>query len=208
MRPAFIIGNGRSRVGFDLKRLNIAGVTYGSNAIHSDIAVNYLVACDKTMLKEITNLDVINNSFIYSRARWLDGNNDPNLQVVPDLPYLGPNKADKVEQWGSGHYSQLLACEKKHDIIIIMGFELYRTTNNMQNNIYSGTLGYKKKTDEAVDPKFWIYHTAKLFKHYPETQFVFINADGWKAPDEWEEYSNWSVDNYQGLETFLVDYPI
>ena len=42
----------------------------------------------------------------------------------------------------------------------------------------------------------------------PETQFVFINADGWKAPDEWEEYSNWSVDNYQGLETFLVDYPI
>ena len=53
MRPAFVIGNGRSRIGFDLKRLNIAGVTYGSNAIHRDVAVNYLVACDKTMLKEI-----------------------------------------------------------------------------------------------------------------------------------------------------------
>ena len=64
MRPAFVIGNGRSRTGFDLKRLNIAGVTYGSNAIHRDIAVNYLVTCDKTMLKEATDLEITKNSFI------------------------------------------------------------------------------------------------------------------------------------------------
>ena len=46
MRPAFVLGNGRSRVGFDLKRLNVAGVTYGTNAIHRDHYVNYIGCCD------------------------------------------------------------------------------------------------------------------------------------------------------------------
>ena len=208
MRPAFVIGNGRSRVGFDLKRLNVAGVTYGSNAIHRDHYVNYLVCCDKAMLTEAGNLDVGKNSFIYSRARWLDENKDPNIQVVPDLPYLGPNKADKAEHWGSGHYSTLLACTKGHDIIISLGFDFYGDARKMQNNIYSGTHGYKKKTDEAVDPQFWIIHSAKLFKHFPDVQFVFINNKGWEVPEEWNKYSNWSVDTYEGLETFLVDYPM
>ena len=208
MRPAFVIGNGRSRVGFDLRRLNVAGVTYGTNAIFRDQPVNYLVCCDKSMLKEANGLEVGKQSFLYSRARWLEDNKDPNIQVVPDLPYLGPNKADKAEHWGSGHYATLLACEKGHDIIITLGFDFYGTANNMQNNIYSGTHGYKKKTDEAVDPKFWMYHSAKLFKHYPDIQFVFINDKGWKVPEEWNEYSNWSIDTYQGLETFLLDYPM
>ena len=93
-------------------------------------------------------------------------------------------------------------------IIIHLGFDLWGNAHNEQNNIYSGTNGYKKKSDDAVDPKFWIYHSAKLFEHFPKTQFVFINAPDWKSPEEWDEYTNWSKDTYEGLETFLVDYPI
>lgn len=208
MRPGFVIGNGRSRVGFDTRRLNVAGVTYGSNAIHRDHHVDYLVCCDKIMLGEAVSQRVEKTSFLHTRARWKETNNDPSIQVVPDLPYLGPNKADKPEHWGSGHYSALLACLKGHEIIIHLGFDLWGNAHNEQNNIYSGTNGYKKKSDDAVDPKFWIYHSAKLFEHFPKTQFVFINAPDWKSPEEWNEYTNWSKDTYEGLETFLVDYPI
>jgi hypothetical protein len=208
MRPAFVIGNGRSRVGFDIRRLNVAGVTYGTNALFRDHPVNYLVCADRTMLKEAHTSNVQNISFLYSRARWLEGNNDPSLQVVPDLPYLGPNKADKAEHWGSGHYASLLACQKNHEIIIHLGFDLWGNAHNEQNNVYSNTHGYKDKKEDAVDPKFWIYHSAKLFEHYPEIQHVYINKEDWKVPDEWKEYSNFSLDTYQGLEDFLVDYPV
>ena len=84
--------------------------------------------------------------------------------------------------------------------------------DSIERLIEKGIVGYivvkGRKHFEAVDPKYWIYHSAKLFKHYPDTQFVYINAEGWKVPKEWKEYSNCSVDTYQGLETFLVDYPI
>jgi len=208
MRPAFAIGNGRSRIGFDLRRLNVAGVTYGSNAVFRDFPVNYLVCCDKVMLKEATSNRIEKVSFLYTRARWLDENNDPSIQVVPDLPYLGPNKADKAEHWGSGHYSCLLACQNKHEIICHIGFDMWGNAHNEQNNVYSDTNGYKKKSADAVDPKFWVYHHAKLFEHYPETQFVFINNENWEPPKEWDKFSNWSKDTYQGLETFLLDYPM
>ena len=95
LRPGFVIGNGRSRVGLDLRRLSTAGVTYGSNAIMRDAWVNNIVCCDRAMLNEAINLQLEKKTNIFTRARWLTDNKDPNLRLVPDLPYLGPNKADR-----------------------------------------------------------------------------------------------------------------
>ena len=208
LRPGFVIGNGRSRVGLDLRRLNTAGVTYGSNAIMRDAWVNNIVCCDRVMLGEATGHHIEKKTNIYTRARWLQDNQDPNLRVVPDLPYLGPNKADQAQHWGSGHYSALLACTAGHEVIIYVGFDLYGNAKGKQNNVYSDTNGYKAKTEDAVDPKFWIYHSAKLFEHFPDTQHVYINTPTWEVPEEWKQYPNFSSDNYEGLDNFLVDYNV
>ena len=78
MRPGFVIGNGRSRIGFDIRRLNVAGVTYGSNAIHREQHVDYLVCCDKIMLGEAVSRRVEKTSFLHTRARWKENNNEMN----------------------------------------------------------------------------------------------------------------------------------
>ena len=46
-KPAFIIGNGQSRQGFDLESLRGKGTTYGCNAVYRDFTPDYLVSLDR-----------------------------------------------------------------------------------------------------------------------------------------------------------------
>ena len=71
---AFCIGNGRSSVGLDLRRLSTAGVTYGSNAITRDAWIHNVVCCDRAMLGEAINLQI-------EKKKW-------NSNLWDLLPYI------------------------------------------------------------------------------------------------------------------------
>ena len=53
MKRIFCIGNGESRVGFDLERLRKLGTIYGCNAIYRDFLPDVLVAVDHGIMHEI-----------------------------------------------------------------------------------------------------------------------------------------------------------
>ena len=53
MERAFIIGNGKSRIGFDLNQLRGKGTIYGCNALYRDFMPDVLVATDDRMREEI-----------------------------------------------------------------------------------------------------------------------------------------------------------
>src|SRR5210317_131842 len=51
----FLIGNGESRLNFDLERLRGLGTTIGCNALYRDFAPDILTVIDATMIKEVDN---------------------------------------------------------------------------------------------------------------------------------------------------------
>ena len=65
MERAFVIGNGLSRVGFDLNTLRGKGTIYGCNALYRDFMPDVLIATDDKIREEIElsefNPDVLEN---------------------------------------------------------------------------------------------------------------------------------------------------
>ena len=167
-RKILVAGNGPSRKNLNLSQFDIIGC----NAICRDMTVDFLVACDKRMVKEAITRQV---DLIYTRSRWKKAFNHPSLQQLPDLPYVGTQRADDPMNWGSGPYALLLGCTMA-DHIYMAGFDLY------QGNIYRATPNYNNKD---VDPSYWIYQISKLFEVYHKKQFTIIADSKWILPKQW-----------------------
>lgn len=213
---SFIIGNGESRLVFDLNNLKGKGITYGCNALHRDFAADIFAACDVRMAMEIVNHGYI----VYTRERWryLFKNmisaekyseffNDDKSQVrsFPNLPYNGDERPDESFQWGTGSYAALLACMSKAKNLYFLGFDLYGLQDHTKhNNVYKGTTNYEDENYRAVGPEYWIHQLAKLFEIYNKKQFIFVLPTKWKKCPEWGKYPLEYI-NYKTFEKRLTN---
>jgi hypothetical protein len=170
LKKLVVAGNGLSRRNLDLSSFTIIGC----NAICRDIDVDYLVACDKRMVKEALTRNI---NPIYTRHRWAQAFNHESVHVLPNLPYKDTKRQDEPMNWGSGPYAILLACELA-DIVHLVGFDLYK------GNLYKATSNY---TNKDVDPSYWIYQIAKIFECYPDKSFRILNSKEWILPKEWSQ---------------------
>lgn len=181
------IGNGESRKSIHLPSIQSYSSTIGCNALHRDFAPNHLVCCDRRMVEEAVN-SVSNDVLIYTRDRWYSEfkkiKKHKNVKKLPDLFYQGQYKQDQPDHWGSGPYSLLVAAIQCPDEITMIGFDLYSNQGHV-NNIYKGSKNYSSPTSNAVDPRFWIYQTKKIFEHFENIQFQIINEDDWQIPKQW-----------------------
>ncbi len=66
----YVIGNGESRRGIDISKLERPKV--GCNAIMRECFVDHLVCVDTPMVDEALRNNVNDNTFIYTRRNWLD----------------------------------------------------------------------------------------------------------------------------------------
>ncbi len=186
-----IAGNGTSRTKINLNLFN--ETTIGCNAIYRDYHVDYLVCCDKSMVKQAHANGI---EPVYTRERWLPDFEYKNVMAVPALPYKGKNRQDDPFHWGSGPYAVLMGAKlSKHCKLI--GFDLYGTKGNL-NNIYADTQGYKSNTDEAVDWTYWVYQISKVFEYHPDVKFTIYNETDWECPNKWKK-SNVKVDKIENL---------
>lgn len=183
-----VFGNGESR-----KRINLdltQTTKIGCNAIHRDMVVDHLICCDRRMAEESTNNPNTKNTKIYIREDWVRYyrkiKKQRNIFVLPDLPYHGTDKPDNPNHWGSGGYAVLLAASLGFKNILIVGFDLYPNGGKI-NNIYKGTPNYARRDAQGVDCSFWIYQIAKIFQHYPETNFTVAHLPGWDIPKLWQK---------------------
>ena len=133
-----VIGNGQSRQTINLN--NLTGQKIGCNAIIRDTHVDYLVCCDKKMVRQALQQ---NFSPIYTRSRWSDDFDSVNVQSLPELPYKGEDRKDDPFNWGSGPYAILLACNLQKTKptatnIKLVGFDLYGLDGKL-NNVYANT---------------------------------------------------------------------
>ena len=193
-----VVGNGESRLCIDLKKFKKNYTIVGCNALYRDIEVPYLICCDLGMAREASEHLKNSATKIYTRDRWL-GRFD-NINRLPDLPYTGDLRIDKPENWGSGVYAILLACQLNSEEITLIGFDLYGIDHKF-NNVYKGSSNYKNINDKSLDPDLWIYQISKIFDSYNKTQFIIVNKPSWKIPIEWKK----SNVVFKNIEEYFVD---
>lgn len=192
-----IIGNGESRKTIDVNNYECEKI--GCNAIHRDYRVDHLICADMRMVNEALGNSFYKKSYIYTRKDWfVKYRLEPNIRMLPELPYKGTQRWDDPFHWGSGPYAVLLgAMLTKTDTVKLLGFDLYGIDNKI-NNVYKDTENYKKSDSRAVDPRYWIYQMSKVFEYFPNIQFKIYNTDDWQLPDEWKKF-NVEVDRISSL---------
>jgi hypothetical protein len=203
---AIVIGNGESRRPINIQNLTGNTVLVGCNAIHRDAVVNHLICCDDRMVREAVENPNTASTFIYVREsayQWFRKvQKHKNIILLPDIPNQEHNRIDQPRNWGSGTYALLVASQLP-DIkkLYLLGFDLYGN-EYLVNNLYKNTKNYSAGGSHAIDPSYWIWQAAKVFKLFPDIEYNIINQPNWKMPPEWKG-SNVVFKDIENFKTVL-----
>ena len=129
---AFVIGNGKSREGFDLQQLREWGKIFGCNALYRDFEPDYLVAIDPPIIEEINNSDFPKEKFII-----------PKEEEQFENPEYNP-----FTRWRSnaGMNAIIEAIRKGASNIYLLGFDFIIANDFATSNLYEGTNAYGPET--------------------------------------------------------------
>jgi hypothetical protein len=159
--PAFVLGNGKSRLGVDLAALKSQGAVYACNAVYREFTPNHLVAVDSKMVREI-----VRTGYHLTNQVWTN----PNTTIlnIEKINYLHPHKG-----WSSGPTALDLAVDHGFTEIYILGFDFEGIDGHL-NNVYADTDNYRKSTDPATFWGNWINQTATVIKNNPDVNFYRV----------------------------------
>ena len=159
--PAFVLGNGTSRLAVDAKQLLDLGTVYACNAIYREMAPHYLIAVDLKMVNEILAAG-------YNKKHQVWTNPNRALNEVRDLNFFRPSKG-----WSSGPTALWLAAVNGHKEIYIMGFD-YTGHDGKFNNVYADTFNYKRSVEPATFFGNWLNQTEQVVKEFKTTKFYRV----------------------------------
>lgn len=170
-KPAFVLGNGRSRLTIDARSLLDLGTIYGCNAQYREFAPHFLVAVDVKMVNEIISAGYHKNNQVWT---------NPNKGVTSksNINFFSPHKG-----WSSGPTALWFAAQNNHRDIYILGFD-YHGAGGKFNNVYADTFNYKKSTDSATFFGNWLNQTEKVIREYKNTKFYRVVTKSCQVPDK------------------------
>jgi hypothetical protein len=189
-----VIGNGESRKDIPIDAFKMLKI--GCNAIHRDMDVDFLVCCDRRMVREAIDTGYVKP--IYTRSCWQPFRDNPwtpgIVQELPPIPYEPQVRADEEMNWGSGTYALLVGVQKAKEqgdnTVHFIGFDLWGN-DGKQNNLYKGTDHYVSADSKATEPKFWVHQIAKLIEIFPDIKFIAYQKADWLLP------KSWCLDNFE-----------
>ena len=175
--PAFVLGNGKSRLILNHAALKPLGTVFACNAIYREFDPDYLIAVDVKMVNEI-----INSGYHKEHSVWTN----PNKGVISKkgINFFAPHKG-----WSSGPTALNFAVEKGHKDVYIFGFD-YQGINGKLNNVYADTYNYKKSTDTATYHGNWLNQTEKIIREFKNIRFFRVVQPGDFIPDKLTNYKN------------------
>jgi hypothetical protein len=137
--PAFIIGNGRSRQGFDLNLLKGNGAVFGCNALYRDLdhdLIDHLVVIDMAITKELQESDFPQDKLIVPEI-------EDQWEPVEYTKIVGGNR----KRGNTGMVCMLEAIKRGHTELYCMGFDfLINDTQESVTNMYDGSDCYGPET--------------------------------------------------------------
>lgn len=189
-RRAFVLGNGRSRLSINLKRLSKRGTIYGCNALYREYEPDYLIAVDPKMIIEICE-----KGWQLEHEVWTNPNT--RYQKYEKLKFFKSPRG-----WSSGPTALLKACQDSHREIFILGFDYYGLENKFFNNVYADTPNYKRSTDSATYYGNWMRQTEMIMKEFKDVYFYRVIGPETLEISEWSQINNLkqiSIDDFNSI---------
>jgi hypothetical protein len=184
MNRAFVLGNGRGRLGLDLNSLTSAGKIFGCNALYRDFSPDVLIATDSGITKEIEDSGYPEKKEFYTR-----------YPVHPNSKKISKNFG-----YSSGPIAATYAAMEGFDKIYLLGFDLIGI-DNRHNNIYSGTPNYKNVNSDATYYGNWVDQIFNIAKEYDMQKFVRVGDKNQYWPERWNRHNI----EKQTIDEFLLE---
>ena len=178
-KDAYIIGNGPSRIGFDLYKL--PQDSYGCNALHRDYEPDFLIVVDRRMYTEIKDSEYLEKNIVYTNhfnMTRLGGSS----HLMPENPHMG-----------AGTTAMHIAIHDGHTNLICLGFDCAEDGPNL--NVYTGTNAYDS-AETIVHQTVWGRQITKFIKDNPNTQWTFVEGN---IPSDILNLDNVSTMTYEQL---------
>ena len=194
MNIACVIGNGPSRLNFDLHCINASMYTYGCNALYRDFIPDYLVSMDMFMVCEIIENNVHRQTKFYTQHC---------------------NKMDQIAEdgepinffWGfketndSGNSALRLALQQDNDIVYMIGFD-YNDGGAVLPNVYSGTTNYPRNhifPAASMQTSKWRQRLNKILTEYPDKKIIRVNGNNKPFDMSHSNYSEINIEQFKEI---------
>jgi hypothetical protein len=188
---SFVLGNGKSRLDFNIDAYKQYGPMYGCNAIYRDAQVDYLIGVDPPMVQEIIDNKAHLSTKFYTREH-------KRFAGIPGVNFT----AERLG-WSSGPTALWLASSHKPNAIIIVGFD-YQSADEKLNNIYGSTKNYKDKNAPATYFGNWVRQTQLIIRDNPDVKYYRLITHEHKfTPRDILKYPNFSNISKEKLDDFL-----
>jgi hypothetical protein len=184
---AFVLGNGRSRIGAKIKKLKKRGTVYGCNALYREFEPDFLIAVDPKMIFEICDKE-----WQLTHQVWTN----PNSRYSK---YKGLNFFKNPKGWSSGPTALHKAVIDGYREIYILGFDYYGVDNRHFNNVYADTQNYKKSSDTATYYGNWMRQTETIIKEFRDIYFYRVIGPETQIISEWSQLNNLRQITYQEM---------
>lgn len=182
-KNAYIIGNGESRLGFNLSTL--PKDTYGCNALYRDYTPDYLIVIDLPIYQEVIASGYNVQNIVYtnrSNMKRVQGNS----HLIPYNPY-----------YGAGTTAMHIAINDGHTNLICIGFDC--GVDGPNNNVYKDTNAYRSK-EEIVNQNVWGEQIYKMMLSYPNVTWTFVEGT---LPKKFTELTNCKIISYTSLKDII-----
>jgi hypothetical protein len=169
MNTACVIGNGPSRLNFDLSTIGRQMTTYGCNALYRDYMPNYLISMDILMVCEIVNNKIHHQTKFYTQhCNKMD---DLAKEGEPINFFWGFKETND-----SGNSALRLSLKNEHQVVYIIGFD-YSSDPSSLPNVYTGTNNYQSSyvwpAASMTDTK-WIQRLRRILKDHPNQKIIRV----------------------------------
>ena len=188
-KTAFIIGNGKSRIDFDLETLNtIPSDIYGCNALYRDFEPTFLIVVDRHMYQEVLNNGFIDKSIVYSnhanKTRY-----GGECHIIPNNPFKG-----------AGPTATHIAVHDGHTDLYLLGFDC--AEDSADNNVYTDTQNYNT-AKTVIHVTVWAKQIFDIINNNPTVNFTFVEGS---QPREFEKLPNYKKITYAELNTYITQH--
>lgn len=177
MTPALVLGNGRSRLAFDLGQLARCGDIYGCNALYREFVPKVLVATDRPIATAIQNSGY-SAQYRFHTRKPIPGQ---GAQPIPQK-YFG---------FSSGPVALALAAQDGHDRIYLLGFDMAALPGERFNNVYADSEFYKKSSGRPTYTGNWIRQLCQVARDFPRIKFIRILGDTTANIAQFQGLTNW-----------------
>ena len=167
MSMAFVLGNGISRQGLDLKHLESFGPVYGCNALYREFVPTVLVATDRPIAEQIQHSGYAKKHRFYTR------------RPIEELGARGI--LDKYWGYSSGPAALAIAADDKNTHIYMIGFDM-GPVNSFKNRIINGNMSVDQRNagasiTPASNPTYtgnWVKQMRTVMEDYSKCLFYRV----------------------------------